>query len=488
MIALSGVRSSWLMFARNWLLARLAISAASRALSSSRMSRRMPIAPITRPWGSRRADALSVVGIESPEADRGLRRASRVTPLATTSRSAAVNSRVSSGLINRESDCSITSSGRKPSNSDTASLAWRILPSRSETNTGSGANLMRLSAYARALSSSRISRRMPMAPITRPSGARRAEAFRVVGMISPLALRGLSRASRVPPLATTSRSAAVNSRVSSGEINRDSDCSITSSARKPSNFDTASFAWRILPSRSETNTGSGALAMIMSAPSERSALPVGAVVRAGGGLFVAMSRLSLAPVSVVTGSLNHQHRQVIVSGLFPAPAFHCEDQAAEYLAERKVSRLLQRCLEPPVAVVFAVRVPHFSESIGVEEKSVAHLQRDAVLLVRSIPHSNWEAGHLQPGRLSTFGEVNRPRMASRDKPELACVEREDAVEERERVSGGRFWGQVLIKSRGDLRWWDERSPITACDSCEQVAGSHRQKRRRDTVPAHVEHT
>ena len=51
MMAFRGVRSSWLMLARNWLLARLAISAASLALSSSRMSRRMPMAPITRPVG-----------------------------------------------------------------------------------------------------------------------------------------------------------------------------------------------------------------------------------------------------------------------------------------------------------------------------------------------------------------------------------------------------------------------------------------------------
>ena len=82
----------------------------------------------------------------SPDGVRGLSRALRVTPLATTSRRAAVNSRVSSGLMNRDSDCSITSSGRNPSSWTTASLAWRILPSRSETNTGSGAFLIRLSA------------------------------------------------------------------------------------------------------------------------------------------------------------------------------------------------------------------------------------------------------------------------------------------------------------------------------------------------------
>src|SRR5260221_8028623 len=74
-----------------------------------------------------------------------LRRALRVAPRSITSRRAARNSRVSSGLMKRESDCSSTSSGRNPSNSYTASLACRILPSRSETNTGSGAFLIKLS-------------------------------------------------------------------------------------------------------------------------------------------------------------------------------------------------------------------------------------------------------------------------------------------------------------------------------------------------------
>ena len=104
------------------------------------------MAPITRPSGSRSAEAFSVVEMVSPEALRGFRRALRVTPLATTSRRAAVNSRVSSALMNCDSDCSTSSSGRKPSSCETASLAWRIFPSRSETNTGSGAFLIRLSA------------------------------------------------------------------------------------------------------------------------------------------------------------------------------------------------------------------------------------------------------------------------------------------------------------------------------------------------------
>src|SRR5262245_40062425 len=44
-----------------------------------------------------------------------------------------------------------------------------------------------------------MSCRMPMAPVTLPSGSRRAEALRAVGMISPDALRGLRRALRVTP-------------------------------------------------------------------------------------------------------------------------------------------------------------------------------------------------------------------------------------------------------------------------------------------------
>src|SRR6478609_1726880 len=50
-------------------------------------------------------------------------------------------------------------------------------------------------------------------------------------------------------------------------MKRESDCSTTSSLRNPRSSETASFAWRIFPSRSETNTGSGAFAMMMSATS-----------------------------------------------------------------------------------------------------------------------------------------------------------------------------------------------------------------------------
>ena len=120
---------------------------------------------MTVPSTSLRAEALRVVGMTSPEALRGFRRTLRVTPRSTTSRNAAMNSRVSSVEMMRDNDCSITSSGRNPSSPKTASLAWRILPRKSLTKTGSGAFLIRLSAYARALSSSRMSRRIPMTPM-----------------------------------------------------------------------------------------------------------------------------------------------------------------------------------------------------------------------------------------------------------------------------------------------------------------------------------
>src|SRR5438128_8321810 len=229
------------------------------------MSRRIPMAPMTVPSASRRAEAFRVVGMTSPAALRGFSRTLRVTPRSTTSRSAAMNSRVSSAEMMRDKDCSITSSGRNPRSSKTASLAWRIFPRRSLTKTGSGAFLIRLSAYARALSSSRMSRRIPMRPLAWPAPSRSADAFNVVGMTSPDALPGWSRRFRVTPRSTTSRTAATNSWVSGGLRKRETDCSRTSSRRRPSNCETAAFASRILPRRSQTKTGSGAFATMTSA-------------------------------------------------------------------------------------------------------------------------------------------------------------------------------------------------------------------------------
>src|SRR5215510_7282569 len=50
-------------------------------------------------------------------------------------------------------------------------------------------------------------------------------------------------------------------------MNRETDCSSTSSRCRPSRRETASLASRILPSRSHTKTGSGALEMMRSAAS-----------------------------------------------------------------------------------------------------------------------------------------------------------------------------------------------------------------------------
>jgi hypothetical protein len=52
-----------------------------------------------------------------------------------------------------------------------------------------------------------------MAPMTLPSVSLNAEAFSVVGITSPDALRGWSLELRVTPRSTTSRSAIMNSRV-----------------------------------------------------------------------------------------------------------------------------------------------------------------------------------------------------------------------------------------------------------------------------------
>src|SRR5438093_764320 len=52
-------------------------------------------------------------------------------------------------------------------------------------------------------------RRMPIAPITRPSESRSAEAFRVVGVTSPEAVRGLSTALRVTPRSAARSAAAI---------------------------------------------------------------------------------------------------------------------------------------------------------------------------------------------------------------------------------------------------------------------------------------
>src|SRR6185437_13657168 len=83
------------------------------------------------------------------------------------------------------------------------SFSSAIILSSRPTTTSSNFSRSRIFSCSSALDScrsrttfsyARISRRIPIAPITRPSVSRRAEAFRVVGMTSSLALRGCSRA------------------------------------------------------------------------------------------------------------------------------------------------------------------------------------------------------------------------------------------------------------------------------------------------------
>src|SRR2546425_10494731 len=167
---------------------------------------------------------------------------------------------------------SLSASLRKLSSSFSRAIIFSSRPTTTSSNFSrskifSCSSLLDFSRSWTTFAYSRMSRRMPMAPITLPSGSRSAEALRVVGITSPRALRGVSRVLRVTLPSRTSRSAAVNSRVSSALMKRDSDCSRSSSGRKPSSADTASLACRIFPSRSDTNTGSGALAIMMSASS-----------------------------------------------------------------------------------------------------------------------------------------------------------------------------------------------------------------------------
>jgi hypothetical protein len=61
-IALSGVRSSWLMFARNWLFVRLASSASARAARSASTSRAFASAA-----PARRATSIAIATSDSPK-------------------------------------------------------------------------------------------------------------------------------------------------------------------------------------------------------------------------------------------------------------------------------------------------------------------------------------------------------------------------------------------------------------------------------------
>src|SRR5262245_19417024 len=59
-----------------------------------------------------------------------------------------------------------------------------------------------------------------------------------------------------------------------------------------------------------------------------------------------------------------------------------------------------------------------------------------MLLVNAVTGSDREAGDLQFRWRLPFGDMQWPRVAGRDEPELAGVEREHTVQEREGVAGG----------------------------------------------------
>src|SRR6267378_2394666 len=88
------------------------------------------------------------------------------------------------------------------SNSFSRAIIFSSRPTTTSSNFSrskifSWSSLLDFSRSRTTCSYARMSRKMPMAPITLPSGSRRAEALRVVGITSPLALRGLRRALRV---------------------------------------------------------------------------------------------------------------------------------------------------------------------------------------------------------------------------------------------------------------------------------------------------
>ena len=120
-----------------------------------------------------------------------------------------MNSRVSSSLMKRRATARPPRRGGTRG-CETASFASRIFPSRSETNTGSGASSISLCcARARVVELAHVSKDPDGADHLAVGVAQR-QAFRLVGITSQ-ALRGFSTASRVTPRSTTSRSAAVNS-------------------------------------------------------------------------------------------------------------------------------------------------------------------------------------------------------------------------------------------------------------------------------------
>src|SRR5258708_32797302 len=108
-----------------------------------------------------------------------------------------------------------------------------MLPLRAETNAGSGALLWRLFFFNDTATTEIYTLSLHDALPICPSESRRADAFSVVEIASPEALRGLRRALRVIGIATISTPVAGSSRLPSSPLKKDRDWSTTSSPPQP---------------------------------------------------------------------------------------------------------------------------------------------------------------------------------------------------------------------------------------------------------------
>ena len=155
------------------------------------------MAPIAFPSVSRSADAFSVVGITSPVAARGVQ--------ASVARDAALDDLTESGrelarlLLADEAGERLLDHlvAAEPEELRDGLVRLEDLP----LEVGDEHRVRRV--FDQPLCATRgpcraraCLRRIPMAPITLPSASRSAEAFRLVGITSPEALRGFSTASR----------------------------------------------------------------------------------------------------------------------------------------------------------------------------------------------------------------------------------------------------------------------------------------------------
>src|SRR5213076_1247667 len=103
---------------------------------------------------------------------------------------------------------------RRLSSSFSRAIIFNSRPTTTSSNFSrsrifSCSSLLDFSRSRTTCSYARMSRRMPIAPMTLPSASRSAEALRVVGITSPLALRGLSRSASGEVIPTTLNASAL---------------------------------------------------------------------------------------------------------------------------------------------------------------------------------------------------------------------------------------------------------------------------------------